>query len=189
MAENTSTARRNSHTTFLCVVFRVLTWAILLVLFFLRIKSINIPIDYIVSVANTTTNSSIVYIKTAITFFCIISILEISKLDEILNVTPGDSQRTLSELVNKVIAENRFTFDGIAETQVDDASDDAVEVYRRLVKEMFADRVIHWGRVTVFFALTIFFRDRFTLILDDEAKNLMSEYFFNWMEERQSTLR
>ena len=66
-----------------------------------------------------------------------------SKLDEILKVTPGDSQRTLSELVHKVIAENRVTFDGIAEILVDDASDDAMEVYRRLVKEMFADRVIH----------------------------------------------
>ena len=112
-----------------------------------------------------------------------------SKLDELLKVTPGDSKRTLLELVQKVIAENRVTFDGIAETLVDDASDDAVEVYRRLVKEMFADRVIHWGRVTVFFALTIFFRDRFTLNLDEEATNLMSEYFPDWMEERQSTLR
>ena len=112
-----------------------------------------------------------------------------SKLDEILKVAQSDSQRTLSELVHKVIAENRVTFDGIVENSVDGASDDAIEVYRRLVKEMFADRVIHWGRVTVFFALTIFFRDRFTLNLDDEAKNLMSEYFIDWMEERQSTLR
>ena len=81
-----------------------------------------------------------------------------SKLDEILKVTPGDSQRTLSELVHKVITKNRVTFDGIAETLVDDAGDDATEVYRRLVKEMFADRVIHWGRVTVFFALLEFRR-------------------------------
>ena len=99
----------------------------------------------------------------------------------------------MSELVHKVIVENRVTFDGIAETLVDDASDDvffdAVKVYRRIVKEMFADRVIHWGRVTVFFALTIFFRDRFTLNLDDEPTNLMSKYFPDWMEERQSTLR
>ena len=79
-----------------------------------------------------------------------------SKLDEILKVTPDDSQRTLSELVHKIIVENRVIFDGIAQTLVDDASDDATEVYRRLVKEIFADRVIHWGRVTVFFTLTIF---------------------------------
>ena len=52
-----------------------------------------------------------------------------SKLDELLKVTPGDSKRTLLELVHKVIAENRVTFDGIAETLVDDARDDAVEVY------------------------------------------------------------
>ena len=125
----------------------------------------------------------------AFTFFRIISILEMSKLDEILKVTPGDLQRTLSELVHKVIAENRVTFDSIAETLVDDTGDDATEVYRRLVKEIFAERVIHWGRVTVFVALTIFFRDRFTLNLDDEATNVMSEYFPDWMEERQSTLR
>ena len=66
-----------------------------------------------------------------------------SKLDELLKVTPGDLKRTLLEFVHKVIAENRVTFDGIAETLVDDVSDDAVEVYRRLVKEMFADKVIH----------------------------------------------
>ena len=113
----------------------------------------------------------------AFTFFRIISILEMSKLDEILKVTPGDLQRILSELVHKVIAENRVTFDSIAETLVDDTGDDATEVYRRLVKEIFAERVIHWGRVTAFFALTIFFRDRFTLNLDDEATNVMSEYF------------
>ena len=65
------------------------------------------------------------------------------KLDELLKVTPGDSKSTLLELVHKVIAENRVTFDGIAETLVDDASNDAVEVYRRLGKEMFAERVIH----------------------------------------------
>ena len=62
-----------------------------------------------------------------------------SKLDELLKVTPGYSKRTLLELAFKVIAENRVTFDGIAEILVDDASDDAVEVYRRLVKEIFAD--------------------------------------------------
>ena len=112
-----------------------------------------------------------------------------STLDEILKVTAGDSQRTLLELVNKVIAENRVTFDDIAENLVDDAGDDATEMYRRLVKEMFADRVVHWGRVNVFFALTIFFRDRFTLNFDDEATNLMTEYFPDWMEERKSTLR
>ena len=112
-----------------------------------------------------------------------------STLDELLKVTPGDSQRTLLELANIVIAENRVTFDGIAETLVDDVSSNTVEVYRRLVKEMFADRVVHWGRITVFFALTIFFRDRFNLNLDDEATNLMTEYFPDWIEERQSTLR
>ena len=112
-----------------------------------------------------------------------------STLDELLKVTAGDSQRTLLELANKVIAENRLTFDGIAETLVDDVSSNAVEVYRRLVKEMFADKVVHWGRVIVFIALTIFFRDRFNLNLDYEATNLMTEYFPDWIEERQSTLR
>ena len=63
-------------------------------------------------------------------FFRGISILEMLKLDELLKVTPGDSKRTLLELVHKVIAENRVTFEGITETLVDDASDDAVEVYR-----------------------------------------------------------
>ena len=111
-----------------------------------------------------------------------------SKLDELLKVSPGDSQRTLLELVNKVIAENRVTFNGIAETLVDDVSGDAVEVYKRLIREMFAP-VIHWGRVTIFFTFTIFFTDRFTLNLDDEATNLMSEYFPYWMEERQSMFR
>ena len=112
-----------------------------------------------------------------------------SKLDEILKVMAGDSQRTLLELANKVIAENRVTFDDIAENLVDDTGDDATEVYRRLVKEMFADRVVHWGRVIVFLAISIFFRDRFNLNLDDEATNLMMEYFPDWIEERQSTLR
>ena len=40
--------------------------------------------------------------------------------------------------MNKAIAKNRVTFDSIAETLVDDFSVDAVEVYRQLVKEMFA---------------------------------------------------
>ena len=57
-----------------------------------------------------------------------------SKLDEILKVTPGDSQRTLSELVHKAIAENRITFDGIAETLVDEADDNATEVSGSLIK-------------------------------------------------------
>ena len=54
---------------------------------------------------------------------------------------------------------------------------------------MLADGVVHWGRVTVFFAISIFFRDRFNLNLDNEVTNLMSEYFSDWMEEQQSTLR
>ena len=109
-----------------------------------------------------------------------------SKLDELLKGTADDSHRTLLELVNKVIAENRITFDDIAETLV---VDDATEVYKRLVREMFADGVVHWGRVTVFFALSIFFRERFNLNLDDEAINLMTEYFPDWMEERKCTFR
>ena len=82
MVENISSARRNSYTAFLCVVFMILTR----VLFLLRIGSVNIPIDYIMSVANTTINSSsIVYIQKAFTFFRVISILEMSKLDEIFS--------------------------------------------------------------------------------------------------------
>ena len=66
-----------------------------------------------------------------------------SKLDELLKVTAGDSQRTFLELVKKVIEENRVTFNDIAEILVDDVSDDAVEVYRRLVKNIFAKKVVH----------------------------------------------
>ena len=54
---------------------------------------------------------------------------------------------------------------------------------------MFADGVANWGRISVFFALSIFFRDRFNLYLDDEATNLMTLYFPNWIKEQQSTLR
>ena len=108
-----------------------------------------------------------------------------SKLNELLKATASDLQRTLLELVNKVIEENRVTFDGIAETLVDDVSDDAGEVFSRLVKEMFTDKVVRWGRVTVFIALTIFFGDRFSLNLDDEATNLMAEYFSTgWKSDR-----
>ena len=121
--------------------------------------------------------------------FTFTSNLKMSTLDKRLKVTAGDSQRTLLELANKVIAENRVTFDGIAETLVDDVSSNAVEVYRRLVREMFADRVVHCGRVIVFLAISIFFRDRFNLNLVDEATNLMTKYFPDWIEERQSTLR
>ena len=84
-----------------------------------------------------------------------------SKLDKFLKVTAGNSKRTLRALVNRIIKERCVNFDGIAETLIDDVSDDAGKVYRRLVKEMFAERVIHWGRVTDSFAYTIFFRDRF----------------------------
>lgn len=112
-----------------------------------------------------------------------------SKFDELLRATAGGSQRTLLELANKVIEENRVTFDGIAETLVDSDDCNAVEVYKRLVGEMFADRIVHWGRITVFFALTIFFRDRFNLNLDDEATTLMSEHFPGWIEEQQSAFR
>ena len=53
---------------------------------------------------------------------------------------------------------------------------------------MFTDKVIHLGRAPVFFALKIFFRNRFNLDLEDEATNLMSEYFPDWENKRQSTL-
>ena len=112
-----------------------------------------------------------------------------SNLNKLLKVTAGNLQRTLLKLVNKVITENRVTFDGIAETLVDDISGNAVEVYRRLVREMFAGRVGHLGRVTVFLALSIFFRVCFNLYRDDEVANFMSEYFLDWIEDRQSTLR
>ena len=111
------------------------------------------------------------------------------KLDELIKVTGGDSQKTLSELVSKVIDENHATFVGITETLVDNFSGGAVEVLRRLVTKIFADKVVHWSRVTVFFILTIFFIDRFNLNLDDVATNLMIEYFPDWMEEHQSTFR
>ena len=58
-----------------------------------------------------------------------------SKLDELLKVTVCDSQRTLPELVDKVINENRVTLRGIAEILVDDVSGDAGEANRRLVRE------------------------------------------------------
>ena len=88
-----------------------------------------------------------------------------------------------------VIAENRVTFDGIAETLVDDVSGNAVEVYRQLVRETFADRVVHWDRLTFFLALSIFLRNRFNLNLDDEVTNFLSEYFPDWIEDRHNTLR
>ena len=62
MDENTSTVRR--HIAFLCAVFMVLTWIILLVLFLLRIGGIegstNLPVDYVLNM--TSNSSSIVYI-------------------------------------------------------------------------------------------------------------------------------
>ena len=100
-----------------------------------------------------------------------------------------DSQRSLYELANKVIEENRLTFDCIAETLVDDDNSNIKEVYRRLVREMFCDGVIHKGRIIVFFALTIFIRDRFNLNIDEEAENLMMEYFPDWIEKQQSVKR
>ena len=47
-----------------------------------------------------------------------------------------------------------------------------------MTREMFSDGVIHKGRVIVFFALTIFIRDRFSLNIDKEARKLMIEHFF-----------
>ena len=51
-----------------------------------------------------------------------------SKLDDLLKATVRDSQRTLSELVNKIIEENRVTFNGITETLTVSVSDDVVVV-------------------------------------------------------------
>ena len=112
-----------------------------------------------------------------------------SKLDELLKATADDSHDNLLGLVSKVLAENRDTFDDIAKTVFEDVNGNAIEVYKRLVREMFADGVVYWGRISVFFALSIFFRDRFNLYLDDEATNLMTLYIPNWIKEQQSTLR
>ena len=51
---------------------------------------------------------------------------------------------------------------------------------------MFSNGIVHWGREIIFFALTIFIRDHFSLNLDEEAGNLMTEYFLGWIEERSS---
>ena len=107
-------------------------------------------------------------------------------LNKFLQTTLKDSQRSLFEFASEVIEENRVTFDGIAETVVNDDNGNIKDVYRRLVKEMFSDGVIHNGRVIVFLALTIFSRDRFSLNIDEEAGKLMIEHFPGWIKERQS---
>ena len=107
-------------------------------------------------------------------------------LNKFLQTTTKDSQRSLFELANEVIKENRVTFDGIAETVVNDDNGNIKEVYRRLVREIFSDSVIYKGRVTVFFALTIFIKDRFSLNIDEEAGKLIIEHFPSWIAERQS---
>ena len=107
-------------------------------------------------------------------------------LNKFFQTTLKDSQRSLFELASEVIEENRVTFDGIAETVVNDDNGNIKEVYRRLVKELFSDGVIHKGRVIVFLALKIFIRDRFSSNIDEEAGKLMIEHFPGWIEERQS---
>ena len=62
MEESTSAARRNlkhSRIAFLCAIFMVLMWIVLLFLTFLRIRSENIPIDYIVNATSIAYSSLI----------------------------------------------------------------------------------------------------------------------------------
>ena len=65
MEESTSIARqnlKNSRIAFLCAVFMVLMWIVLLFLTFLRIKrSENIAIDYIVNATSIDNSSLILY--------------------------------------------------------------------------------------------------------------------------------
>ena len=93
-----------------------------------------------------------------------------SKLDNLLKITVGDLQRTLWKWVNN--RRNRVTFDGIADTLIDGISDNvsgSIQTNKCLQTKPSSG--------AVFFALTIFFRDRFNLDLNDKATNLMSEYF------------
>ena len=107
-------------------------------------------------------------------------------LNKFLQTITKDSQRSLFELANEVIKENRVTFDGITETVVNDDNGNIVEIYRRLVREMFSGGVIHKGGVIVLCAHTIFTRDRFSLNIDEEAGKLMIEHFPGWIEEQHS---
>ena len=153
MNASTSTARRNSLCSSLCCVYSF-DVGNFLVSFLLRgIGESILPIDNIVNATNSTINSSILFVY--IDRFKLLSSHFYSR-DVEIRWTSQNYCRRFAEIFAGIGEQSNHWksshFRRHCWNLVDNVSDDAVEVYHRLVREIFANRVVHWGRVTIFLA-------------------------------------
>ena len=84
------------------------------------------------------------------------------------------------ELARRPRQENLAKLNAFVDICVDREGNDPEVLYARVVREIFEDSVIHWGRIVVFFAFTY---NAVDIEMEKEVTNFAKEFFPDWIDE------
>ena len=93
--------------------------------------------------------------------------------------------KRIIELARKARQENLTELDAIAVIGVHRESNDPKAIFAIVVRKIFDDGVVHWGKIVAFFALTIYFQRRFELELENEVIDFVEELFPDLIDNRK----
>ena len=91
--------------------------------------------------------------------------------------------KRIIELARRARQENLVELNAFVDICVEREGKDPKVVYARVVREIFDDDVIHWGRIVVFFAWTIYIQRRFDIEMEKEVTDFVEQFFPDWMDK------
>ena len=96
--------------------------------------------------------------------------------------TKFELTRRIIELARRARRENLNELNAFVDIGLNREGNDPRTVYARIVREIFDDGVVHWGRIVAFFTWTIYVQRRFDIDLEKEVTDLVEEFFPDWMD-------
>ena len=98
--------------------------------------------------------------------------------------TKFELTKRIIELPRRARLNNLVELDAIAVIGVERENNDSKAIFATIVRDIFDDGVVHWGKIVAFFALTIYFQRCFDLELENEVIDFIEELFPDWMHNR-----
>ena len=89
--------------------------------------------------------------------------------------------KRIIELARRARQENLVELNAFVDICVEQEGNDPKAVYARVVREIFDDDVIHWGRIVALFAWTIYIKRRFDIEMEKEVTDFVEQFFPDWM--------
>ena len=91
--------------------------------------------------------------------------------------------KRIIELARRARQENLVELNAFVDICVEREGNDPKAVYARVLREIFDDDVIHWGRIVALFAWTIYIQRRFDIEMGKKVTDFVEQFFPDWMDK------